>query len=101
MRPWPDCRRRPWVPELDSDPAWRPAAAFLLGYRGHTRRAYFGDIRAWYGWCAGIGLAPLDARRHHVDRWIAEQVERAPDSGVVVAAGASTADPAPSSQDDG
>jgi site-specific recombinase XerD len=64
------------VPELDADPAWRLAAAFLLGYRGHTRRAYFGDIRAWYAWCAGIGLPPLQARRHHVDRWIAEQVER-------------------------
>ena len=34
------------VPGLDADPAWRLAAAFLLGYRGHTRRAYFADIRA-------------------------------------------------------
>ena len=63
------------VPVLDADPAWRLAAAFLLGYRGHTRRAYFADIRAWYGWCAGIGLPPLSAQRHHVDRWIAEQLE--------------------------
>jgi len=52
------------VPELDADPAWRLAAAFLLGYRGHTRRAYFTDIRAWYTWCAGIDLPPLAARRH-------------------------------------
>ena len=43
---------------LDADPAWRLAAAFLLGYRGHTRRAYFADIRAWYGWCAGIDVPP-------------------------------------------
>ena len=63
------------VPGLDADPVWRLAAAFLLGYRGHTRRAYFADIRAWYGWCAGIDLAPLSARRHHVDRWIAEQLD--------------------------
>jgi integrase/recombinase XerD len=63
------------VPGLDADPAWRLAAAFLLGYRGHTRRAYFADIRAWYGWCAGLDLPPLSARRHHVDRWIAEQLE--------------------------
>src|SRR5664279_3747189 len=63
------------VPGLDADPAWRLAAAFLLGYRGHTRRAYFADIRAWYGWCASIDLAPLSAQRHHVDRWIAEQLE--------------------------
>lgn len=61
--------------DLDADPAWRLAAAFLLGYRGHTRRAYFADIRAWYGWCASIDLPPLSARRHHVDRWIAEQLE--------------------------
>ena len=34
-----------------------------------------GDVTAWYGWCAGIDLPPLAARRHHVDRWIAEQLE--------------------------
>ncbi|HEY5115156.1 MAG TPA: hypothetical protein VIJ00_06505, partial [Nakamurella sp.] len=66
------------VPGLDADPAWRLAAAFLLGYRGHTRRAYFADIRAWYGWCASIDLPPLLARRHHVDRWIAEQLVEHP-----------------------
>jgi integrase/recombinase XerD len=75
------------VPELDADPAWRLAAAFLLGYRGHTRRAYFADIRAWYTWCAGIDMSPMEARRHHVDRWIAEQVERPqPTTGRPVAA---------------
>ncbi len=63
------------VPELDADPAWRLAAAFLVGFRGHTRRAYFNDIKAWYAWCAGVGVAPLEAQRHHVDRWIAEQTE--------------------------
>jgi integrase/recombinase XerD len=60
------------VPELDADPAWRLAAAFLVGFRGHTRRAYFSDIRAWYAWCASVGVHPLEAQRHHVDRWIAE-----------------------------
>jgi len=64
------------VPELDGDPAWRLAAAFLVGFRGHTRRAYFNDIRAWYAWCADVGVSPLDAQRHHVDRWIAEQTDR-------------------------
>jgi integrase/recombinase XerD len=64
------------VPELDKDPAWRLAAAFLVGFRGHTRRAYFNDIKAWYAWCAEVGVAPLDAQRHHVDRWIAEQTEQ-------------------------
>ncbi len=64
------------IPELDGDPAWRLAGAFLVGYRGHTRRAYFNDVRAWYAWCAGVGVAPLDAQRHHVDRWIADQCEQ-------------------------
>jgi len=63
------------VPELDSDPAWRLAAAFLVGFRGHTRRAYFNDIRTWYTWCAEVGVYPLDAQRHHVDRWITTQTE--------------------------
>gem|GEM_PF-6918015 len=75
------------VPELDADPAWRLAAAFLLGYRGHTRRAYFADIRAWYAWCAGIDLPPLAAQRHDVDRWIAEQLDHPqPGTGRPVAA---------------
>jgi len=75
------------IPELDADPAWRLAAAFLLGYRRHTRRAYFGEIRAWYGWCVGIDLPPLSAKRHHVDRWIAEQLDHPqPGTGRPVAA---------------
>lgn len=63
------------VPELDADPAWRLAAAFLVGHRGQTRRAYFNDIRAWYSWCADRDLSPLAAQRHHVDAWISELSE--------------------------
>ena len=33
-------------PDLDADPAWRLAAALLLGYRGHARRTYFAAIDA-------------------------------------------------------
>jgi len=47
----------------------------LVGHRGRTRRAYFNDIRAWYGWCAEVGIHPLEAQRHHVDHWIAELSE--------------------------
>ncbi len=61
------------LPELDADPAWRLAAAFLVGFRGNTRRAYFNDVRTWYAWCAEVGVHPLEAQRHHVDRWIADQ----------------------------
>jgi integrase/recombinase XerD len=54
----------------DVDPYWRLAAAFLVGYPPHSSRAYFGDLRAWYTWCAQSGVHPLAARRHHVDAWI-------------------------------
>ncbi len=71
------------VPELDADPAWRVAAAYLVGFRGHTRKAYFNDIKAWYAWCNEVGVAPLEAQRHHVeaqrhhvDRWIAGLMEQ-------------------------
>ena len=63
------------VPELDADPAWRLAAAFLVGFRGHTRKGYFNDIHAWYRWCAEVGVHPLEAQRHHIDRWITELSE--------------------------
>jgi len=33
------------------------------GFRGHTRRAYWNDIRAWYAWCASAGVHPLAAQR--------------------------------------
>jgi hypothetical protein len=55
--------------------AERLALSFLLGYSGHSRRAYTNDLRSWFGWCAQIGIDPLDARRSHVDgfaRWLAE-----------------------------
>lgn len=51
-------------------PYWRIVAAFLVGYPPHPSRAYFGDLRAWYAWCASSGVHPLAARRHHVDTWV-------------------------------
>ncbi len=64
------------IPELDANPAWRLAAAFLMGHRGQTRRAYFNDMRAWYSWCAERGFSPLEAQRHHVDAWISALSEQ-------------------------
>jgi len=55
---------------VDVDPYWRLVAAFLVGYPPHSARAYFGDLKAWYGWCASSGVHPLAARRHHVDTWV-------------------------------
>ena len=55
---------------VDVDP-WRlVVAAFLVGYPPHSSRAYFGDLKAWYAWCAESGVHPLAARRHHVDTWV-------------------------------
>src|SRR3954470_14523519 len=54
----------------NADPYWRLVAAFLVGYPPHSSRAYFGDLRSWYAWCARSGVHPLAARRHHVDAWV-------------------------------
>lgn len=40
---------------------------FLLSYSGHTRRAYGLDLIDWFGWCASLGIDPLDANRAAVD----------------------------------
>jgi site-specific recombinase XerD len=53
-----------------ADPYWRLVTAFLVGYPPHSSRAYFSDLKAWYGWCADAGVHPLTARRHHVDVWV-------------------------------
>lgn len=62
--------RLPAVGTGGGDPYWRLVSAFLVGYPSHSSRAYFGDLKAWYGWCAGAGVHPLQARRHHVDVWV-------------------------------
>src|SRR4051794_5961145 len=56
--------------QADVDPYWRLVGAFLVGYPPHSSRAYFGDLKAWYAWCATSGAHPLAARRHHVDTWV-------------------------------
>jgi site-specific recombinase XerD len=56
--------------DSSTDPYWRLVAAFLVGYPPQSSRAYFGDLKAWYAWCASSGVHPLAARRHHVDTWV-------------------------------
>jgi site-specific recombinase XerD len=53
----------------DTDPYWRLVRR-LVGYPPHSSRAYLGDLKAWYAWCAASGVHPLAARRHHVDGWV-------------------------------
>ena len=53
------------------------AAAWLTSLRSpRTRRAYFGDLRAWLSWLGERGVDVLDAGRVHVDLWVAGQQER-------------------------
>jgi site-specific recombinase XerD len=57
------------------------AAAFLLGYSGHTRAAYRRDLAEWFAFCSEMGIEPLAARRAHIDSWarkLAELDGRAP-----------------------
>ena len=64
------------VPELDEDPFWRLASAFLVECRrAQTRRAYFTDLKAWYAWCIERGVHPLEARRHDVALWARQLAE--------------------------
>ena len=63
-------QRLPKLGAGGGDPYWRLASAFLVGYPPHSSRAYFGDLKAWYAWCAAAGVHPLQACRHHVDVWV-------------------------------
>jgi len=60
----------------DADPFWRLVAAFLVGYPAVTATTYFGDLRAWQGWCLERDVHPLAARRHHVDTWVKHLAEQ-------------------------
>jgi site-specific recombinase XerD len=57
------------------------ARAFLIGYEGHTRSAYAGDLADWGRFCGQVGVDPLEATRVHVDafaRSLAEVDQRSP-----------------------
>ena len=82
-RPVPHLTIVPGLPVDDDasgevDPVWRLAAAFVLSYRSdHTRRTYARDIRAFYSWCAQVGLYPLKVHRAHLDAYL-RQLEQTP-----------------------
>lgn len=54
----------------DDDPFLRLAAAWLVGHPDKTQIAYRRDLEGWARWCAGLGIHPLAAERHHVDAWV-------------------------------
>ena len=51
------------------------AAAFLARYSGRTLETYRFDLRSYFEWCAGVGLAVLEAKRPHIElyRTVTEQ----------------------------
>ena len=52
------------------------AAAFLARYSGRTLETYRFDLRSYFEWCAGVGLAVLEAKRAHIELWRAASEER-------------------------
>src|SRR5438105_2169747 len=51
-------------------------AAWLTGLRSaRTRRAYAGDVAAWFGWLGWRDTDALAAARVHVDLWAATQLD--------------------------
>jgi integrase/recombinase XerD len=52
------------------------AAAFLARYSGRTLETYRFDLRSDFEWCAGVGLAVLEAKRAHIELWRAASEQR-------------------------
>ncbi len=55
------------VLSLPPDVAEVAAVAFLARYRGRTLDAYRQDLRGFFTWMAGHGVAVLDATRAHIE----------------------------------
>lgn len=52
------------------DPLELAIAGFLAGYRGNTFRSYRTDLKTYLDWCAQHDLAPLDAKRPHIELYL-------------------------------
>jgi integrase/recombinase XerD len=57
------------------DEARLAVGGFLARYSGNTRAGYACDLRAWFTWCAQVGLDVFAVRRPHIElyaRWMEE-----------------------------
>lgn len=66
----------------DTDPLMLAFYGFLAAYKGGTRKDYEHDLKIYLEWCASIGLAPLAAKRGHLEsyvRWM--ETQRDPRTG--------------------
>jgi len=58
-----------------TDPLRLAVAAYLARFKGSSRYHTESDLRCYLAWCAECGLAPLAARRAHLElyiRWMQE-----------------------------
>jgi Phage integrase, N-terminal SAM-like domain len=62
--------------ESPFEEAHMAAAAFLARYSGRTLETYRFDLRSYFEWCTGVGLAVLEAKRPHIELWRAASEER-------------------------
>ena len=58
------------------DEAQLAAVAFLARYGGRTLESYRADLRQFFQWCHGVGVAPLAATRAHIELYRAWMDER-------------------------
>jgi integrase/recombinase XerD len=62
-----------------ADPLTLAIAGFLARYKGQTFLDYQHDLNQYLRWCRDVGLAPLEAKRPHLElyiRWMEEQPSR-------------------------
>jgi hypothetical protein len=58
------------LPAAATDSLRAAIGAFLFGFAiENTRRSYAADLKAWLAHCVDHEVAPLAARRAHIDPW--------------------------------
>ncbi len=58
------------------DQAEMAAGAYLARYSGRTLETYRYDVRAFFQWCADVGLEVLEAKRAHIELWRVSMEQR-------------------------
>jgi integrase family protein with SAM-like domain len=64
------------LPATVPDPSHLAAAGFLAGTRELTASAYRRDLRCFWQWCADRDLAPLAAKRQHIELYLRDLEHR-------------------------
>jgi site-specific recombinase XerD len=64
------------LPAAVLDPSDLAVADFLARYRELTASAYRRDLRCFWQWCADRDLAPLAAKRPHIELYLRDLEHR-------------------------